>query len=442
MCRFEPSYFLPRKGCNVTKISLPRHDLHGSLAKEFRELRALASLDLRGNNITGNLEVLKENTALSSLDLKNTRISGDLQSLAKATKLGGLFLRGTQVSGDVVALSDATDLTYLDLSETKVYGDLATLSNVKNLRHLHLAETKVYGDLVTMSNATYLNGLDLSETKVHGDVVALKDAKNLLDLELSETEVYGDLASLANLTGLRSLQLSNTKVSGDFSVILQWKKIRHLSLSGSEVTSPPIDKWQNCCEYLETLDLVRTKIHIVDGFLANFESYSYNSEEYVSTCPFPALTALDMTGISLNLTVEELLRPFIGCKELRIFKTAECSLTGPMPNYITEIGFWEEEQDSEIDDWPLSKVLQLLDLSSNNVSKVEALPHNCRQVIFRDNPQISFGEDVVKKAAHHFVSLDLRNATFAHPSDARSSKNLSIVFKVGASRPIVCGKSV
>ena len=96
---------------------------------------------------------------------------------------------------------------------------------------------------------------------------------------------------------------------------------------------------------------------------------------------------------------------------------------------------------NSIDSWPLSQVLQLLDLSSNNVTKVEALPKNCRAVSFRDNPQISFGKGVVKKATDHFVSLDLRNASFAHPSDARSSKDFSTVFKVGVSRPIVCGQS-
>ena len=386
----------PRKGCDVTKILYSR-DLHGSLAKEFSELRALEKLNLRDNNITGNLEVLKENTALTYLNLQNTRISGDLQSLAKVTKLEHLYLQGTQVSGDLVALSNAKDLEVLGLSETKVYGDLVALSNATDLSYLYLSETKV----------------------------------------------HGDLASFANLTELLTLKLSNTKVSGDFSVISQWKKMYRLGLSGTEVTSHPIEKWQKCCEHLKTLDLARTKIRIVDGFLANFESYNYSGRDF--NCPFPSLTSLEMTGTPLNITVEELLRTFIGCKELRIFKAADCSLTGPMPEKFTGGGVPTPDiilRIMAMSNWPLSQVLQLLDLSSNNVTKVEALPHNCRAVSFGDNPQISFEEDVLKKATEHFVSLDLRNATFAHTSDARSSKNLSIVFKVGASRPIVCGKSV
>ena len=429
-------FFPPRNGCDVTAIYIRHRDLHSSLAKEFGELRALQKLDLPDHNITGNLDVPKENTALTWLHLQNTRISGDLQSLAKATKLERLNLQGTQVSGDVAALSNAKGLLALRLSKTQVYGDLVALSNVTELWSLDLSQTKVSGDVVALKNAKNLEVLGLSETKVSGDLVALSNATDLRYLDLSGTKVHGDMGSLATFTKLANLQLSSTKVSGDFSVILQWQKIQKLGLSGTEVTSHPTEKWQKCCEHLKTLDLSWSKIHIVDGFLANFESYDFLEAE--SNCPFPSLTALDMTGTPLNITVVELLRPFVGCKELLMFKAAECSLTGQMPNHVTEIGFWGEEQDSEIEDWPLSKVLELLDLSSNNVTKVQALPHNCLQVIFRDNPQISFEEDVVKKAVHHFVSLDLRNATFAHPSDTSSSKSLrAVFFKVGdSSRPI------
>ena len=359
--------FLPRKGCDVTRMKFPCRDLHGSLAKEFRELRALAWLELVHTNVTGNLDVLKENTALTYLNLQHTRISGDLQSLAEVTGLRAVWLGRTRVSGDLVALSNAKGLKTLDLSGTKVYGDL----------------------------------------------VALKNAKGLSHLDLSETKVYGDLASFANLKNLTALQLGNTKVFGDLSVILQWKKMNYLDLSATKVTSHPTEKWQHCCKHLQTLDLAWSKIHIVDGFLANFETFKYGPGW---DCPFPALTTLDMTGISLNITVEELLRPFIGCKELRILKAAACSLTGPLPVRLTV-------PSKRIDKWPLNNVLQLLDLSSNNVSKVEAIPRNCRAVSFRGNPQISFKEGLVKKATDDFVSLDLRNATFAHPSDARSSKN-------------------
>eukprot|EP00434_Breviolum_minutum_P016162 symbB.v1.2.014241.t1/scaffold1038.1/size142643/1 len=366
------------KGCDVTRIFLLDLDLHGSLAKEFRELRALAYLDLRDNNITGNLDVFKENTALIRLYLQNTRISRDLQSLAQVTKLERLDLQGTQVSGDVVALSNARGLSDLDLSETKVYGDL----------------------------------------------VALKNAKDLWGLHLSKTKVYGDMASLANLTHLWTLKLSNTKVSGDFSVISQWKWITRLDLSRTKVSGHPTEDFKDCCKELETLELAWTNVRIMDGFLEDFAP----TESWI--CPFPALRTLDVTRTSLNTTVEKLLSPFVGCKELRTFKAVECSLTGPMP--VRVILQWLARNQpilSGIYDWPLSKVLQLLDLSSNNVTKVEAMPRNCRAVGFRDNPQISFGEDVVKKATEHFVSLDLRNATFAHPSEVTDLFDSSVIKK-------------
>ena len=280
---------------------------------------------------------------------------------------------------------------------------------------------------MALSNATDLIFLDLSETKVYGDVVALSNATRLSYLDLSETKVYGDMVSFANLAELTTLKLSSTKVSGDLAVISQWKNIRHLGLSDTKLTGHPTKNFQNCCKNLGTLDLAQTNFHIVDGFLANFESYNLSEEAF--NCPFPALTTLNMTGTPLNTTVEKLLSPFVGCKDLRMFKAAECSLTGRMPNAVPARGttlwllMWA---------WPLT--LELLDLSSNNVTEVPRLPTTWKAVSFRGNPQISFGEDVVKKATEHFVSLDLRNATFAHPSDTRSREDLSTVFKCFQSR--------
>ena len=403
---------MPRNGCDVTRIRLHVHDLHGSLAKGFRELRALEKLDLRDNNITGDLHVLKENTALRDLDLAYTRISGDLQSLAKATKLERLYLRGTQVSGDLVALSNAKDLRRLHLTETKVHGEIAGLTNATGLEYLHLSQTKVYGDLVALSNAKDLEELELSETKVHGDVVALSNATGLGHLDLSETKVYGDLVSLANLTELWTLQLSSTKVSGDLAVMLRWQKIRHLGLSGTKVSGHPTEDFKGCCKDLRTLKLAWTEVRSVDGFLANFESLKWRPHRVPEWfCPFPALTSFNITGNSLNITVRKLLNPFVGCSELRAFGAAACSLTGKL---------------LEMRGSPLGRVLQLLDLSSNNVTKVEALPANARHVMFRENPSISFKEDVVKKATQEFVSVDLRNATFADPRDTELASDLTL----------------
>ena len=342
---------LPRRGCNVTEIYLRGRDLQGSLAKEFRELRALASLDLRETEVTGDLAVLKENFELRLLYLQNTRISGDLQSLAKATKL---------------------------------------------------------------------ERLDLGQ-QVYGDVVALKNAKGLWHLDLSETKVHGNLAAFANLTQLEELHLSNTKVSGDLAAMLRWEKIERLGLSGTKVSGHPTKDFKDCCKNLWTLELAQTEVRILDGFLEDFEPHNESTHEWI--CPFPALTSFNITGISVNTTLLKLFRPFFGCSMLRAFGAAASSLKGKLPVMRA---------------FPLGRVLQLLDLSSNNITKVEALPHNCRIVIFRENPSISFKEDVVKKATQDFVSVDLRHATFADPRDTE----LASVLVCSCDSSTVCLKYV
>ena len=342
------------------------------MAKEFRELRALEELVVGDNNITGDVDVLKEKFELRRLHLQNTQVSGSLKSLAKATKLERLDLRGTQVSGDVVALKNAKGLLSLDLSETKVYGDL----------------------------------------------VALRNAKHVWALDLSETKVYGDVACLANLTVLQTLRLSNTKVSGDLAVMLRWKKIIDLGLSGTKVSGHPTKDFKDCCKKLETLELAWTNVRIMDGFLSHFEPYDLITEEWI--CPFPELRSFNITGISLNTTVWELLEPFFRCSKLQAFGAAACSLTGEFPEFF---------------EWPLDQALQLLDLLSNNVTYVEALPQNLRHVTLRENPSISFGKTVLKKAAQDFVAVDLRNATFADPRDTELASDSTLflfVLVIGA----------
>ena len=62
-------------------------------------------------------------------------------------------------------------------------------------------------------------------------------------------------------------------------------------------------------------------------------------------------------------------------------------------------------------------MLSVLDLGSNNVTDVAKLPGSCRTLVLTGNPGVSFGAGVVEKAIKEMVFIDLRNATFANPSD-------------------------
>ena len=370
LCVASSHPFLPRKGCDVTRINFGifRHDLHGSLAKEFSELRALEKLDLRDNNITGDLHVLKQNTLLRDLDLDNTRISGDLQSLAKATKLERLYLRGTQVYGDVVALSNAKDLRRLHLTETKVHGDVVALKNAKGLWHLDLAETRVHGDLASLAKSHKV-----------GEFAAVQHQS------LRRSVRHVTLGKKSNAWAFRApksavIQRKTSKIAAKISGLWSW----HGRMFALWMAS------------------FRTSSHTMKAPMSGFVPFR----------PWRRSTSLETHWTSQCGSCSN---PSSDAQCCEPFGAAACSLTGKLPVMRA---------------FPLGRVLQLLDLSSNNVTKVEALPRNVRHLMLRENPSISFAEDVVKMATQEFVSVDLRNATFADPRDTKLTSDLTLFLSV------------
>ena len=369
---FQDASMMPRPrwkdSCfDVIKIEFPGRDLGGSLHPEIAKLSKLQSLVLRDSNVSGSVDVLANNTELEYLELRNTRVAGQLEDLSKANHLYALDLRGTEVTGDLAALANATYLQGLHLSNRAVLGDLKSLAKMK-----------------------WLQELDLRGIKVTGDLAALARATELRDLHLSNTAVFGELKSLAKMNDLKELDLGNLKVIGDASVMAEWSKIKHIDLSGTQV------------EFVKT------------GFLQQFEPYNRTEHKWTWKCPWPALRFLDVSQTSHFSLAKDLLRPLTGCGELATLKATGCGMTGPL---------WPEIVDGwgdiiPMNRWPLSQALSVLDLASNNIMKVSKLPGSCRTLVLTGNPDVSFGAGVLQMAIKDMVFVDLRNATFANPSDA------------------------
>ena len=348
--------------CAVTwRIDLPgRRDLGGSLHPEISKLPKLEVLDLDDTNVSGSLDVLANNTQLGWLWLRHTRVTGRLEDLPKA--LSKLDLTGTEVTGDLAALAHFTKLSHLRLSSTAVSGKLKSLAKLKELKEL-----------------------DLSNTAVSGELQSLTKLEKLTKLEMSNTAVSGKLKSLEKLKRLQKLDLANLKVMGDVAVMAEWSEIEHVDLSGTEVEFDLFQKFE-----------------------------PYNRTEYEWQCPLPELRFLDVSRTSQFSQAQDLLRPFAGCGKLAKLGAAGCGLTGPLwPEIRSRFG-----DTISIDRWPLSQVLSVLHLARNNVTAVAKLPGSCRTLVLTGNPHVSFGAGVVEKAIKEIVFIDLRNATFANPSDA------------------------
>jgi len=218
------------------------------------------------------------------------------------------------------------------------------------------------------------------------------NATQLQHLDVSGTEVSGDVRELNNSNELRYLHLSGTKISG---ALVHWKEIQDLQLSGTKVQI--------------------FGASFLDGFWPRDDQGKW-------ICPFLSLKSFDVSGTPLSTTVEKLLRPFLGCRALEAFKAAECNLTGGIPSRLQV-----DSQGSFRDEWPVSQVLRVLDLASNHVTSVEALPPKCQAVTLAGNPSIEFEAGVLEKAVSNKVALDLRNVWFANKSEANHVLDTGVV---------------
>ena len=288
---------------------------------------------------------------------------------------------------------DVTEINFYYPLHGSLHDQFRELSG---LQQLHLDDTNVEGDLGVLQANTKLERLSMRATRVSGSLKNLQNASRLRHLDLSKTEVSGDVGELTNAE-LRYLHLSGTKVSG---ALLPWKEIQDLHLSG-------------------------TKVQILGpSFL---EDFCPRDAQGKWICPFPSLKSFDVSGTPLSTTVERLLRPFLGCGALQGIKAAECNLTGAIPSRLqvdSQGSFRDHTQ------WPVSQVLRVLDLASNNVTRVEALPAKCQALILAGNPSMDFKTGVLKKAINDKVALDLRNVLFVNTED---TKRLLSIFLCGLS---------
>ena len=392
----------------------------------------LQHLDVSGTGVSGDLMAVANATNLEYLDVSRTSVSGDLVAVANATRLWRLYVSGTSVSGDLAAVANATNLHHLDVSGTSVSGDLVAVANATNLRHLYVSRTSVAGNLMAVANATNLEHLDVSRTGVSGDLVAVANATNLEHLDVSGTSVAGDLVAVANAKYLQHLDVSGTEVSGDVGELTN-AELRYLHLSGTKI-SGALFRWKE----IQELHLPGTKVEMLGAsFLEDFWPRDAQGKWI---CLFPSLKSFDVSGTPLSTSVEKLLRPFLGCRALQDIKAAECNLTGTIPSTLQVDSQGSFCNHSE---WPVSQVLQVLDLASNSLTRVEALPPKCQAVILAGNPSMDFKTGVLKKAISNKVALDLQNVLFVNTQDTKRLLSiflcgLSLVCKTGIEAGIGC----
>ncbi len=130
----------------VLQLSMNR--LEGAIPAEISSLQALEFLVLSDNLLSGNIPMLSNNTHLVHLDLRHNELVGELVSFMLPESLEFLSLSKNQLSGGIGAVGSLSKLNYLDLSFNQFSGAIpSSLFGIAGLSYLLLNRNQLSGPL-------------------------------------------------------------------------------------------------------------------------------------------------------------------------------------------------------------------------------------------------------------------------------------------------------
>eukprot|EP00435_Cladocopium_sp_Y103_P043821 s102_g12.t1 len=285
-----------------------------------------------------------------------------------------------------------TSLQSVKLTSPKLTGDIKSFAGLENLLYLELPGTRVEGNLNALAQLKCWT-LDLSETSVVGnlnDVVVSKTwCKLLVHLRLSGTAVTGDFSKLTECISIREVDLSNTAVCGSITAA-----------------------WRGRCGFLHTLKLQSSRVQ----FLPDGEEVE-KLKDHRSDSLLPNLRELDLSNCAVNSTVEDLLLT-LAMSPLTSIQATVSGLYGDMPKLIDVEATVDGKNQSNFT-YPLAKSLLVIDLSSNNVSKVVDLPvqPHLGRISLQENGQLNVEPAVLIDARKQQIVVDLSGVTVGNEEE-------------------------
>ncbi|CAK9862513.1 unnamed protein product [Sphagnum jensenii] len=205
----------------VLQLSMNR--LEGAIPAEISSLQALEFLVLSDNLLSGNIPVLSKNTHLTHLDLRHNELVGELVSFMLPDSLEFLSLSKNQLSGGIGAVGSLSKLNYLDLSFNQFSGAIpSSLFGISGLSYLLLNRNQLSGPLpMTLP-------LNSDEQLV-----------TIQEVDLSFNLLQGNIPAF--LAGVQSLYLNNNLFIGtvpqEFVASLEASTLQSLYLQHNYLSS-------------------------------------------------------------------------------------------------------------------------------------------------------------------------------------------------------------
>ena len=216
----------------------------GIIPPELADLPRLRTLELAGNQISGNIPPeLGQLSELETLDVAHNQLSGRIPAeLGDLSSLRSLNLAGNRLYGEIPPeVSRLASLELLELAGNDLTGEIpAELGNLSSLQKLNLRENEFGGRIPPeLGQLASLAVLDFAESGVTGSIPPeIGDLAGLEVLDLSKNELTGDIPpELGGLRNLTELNLGQNRLTGLIPWELGWlTKLTDLQFGGNQLT--------------------------------------------------------------------------------------------------------------------------------------------------------------------------------------------------------------
>ncbi|KAI8894844.1 hypothetical protein BC833DRAFT_623593 [Globomyces pollinis-pini] len=338
----DPSKPVP----SITSINLSRFatgiTLKGTITEYVSQFTSLRSLDLRSNQISGQIDSISFPESLETILLSANWISGELpQDFSYLTNLKTLDISGNQLTGGINNVILPVSIQVLDLGLNYLSGDLPKdLSGLTNLISIYLASNQFTGGIDTIILPESLQSVELGDNKLSGELPQdLSSLINLKILGLATNRFTGEISNIVFPTSISIIDFGDNQLSGDLPPDLSGlTDLEYLILSRNQFTGRIDNILLPAALYY--LDLANNTLvgeipqHINGLASLNFIDMSYNDLSGGIPQDLSGLTSLEylyLRNNRLNGTIENIAYP----EFLSILDLSANQLTGGLPQDFT-----------------------------------------------------------------------------------------------------------
>ncbi|XP_057490621.1 receptor protein-tyrosine kinase CEPR2-like [Actinidia eriantha] len=368
---------------NLTWIFLGGLNLRGEIPESIFELTALQTLDISGNEISGNFpKSISKLQNLIKIELFQNNLTGELpRELADLTLLQEIDISSNQMFGKLPPeIGNLKNLTVFQLYKNNFSGELPPgFGDLHHLKSFSIYRNSFSGEfLENFGRFSPLNVIDISENKFSGGFPKfLCENGNLQYLLALDNNFSGELAgNYAKCKSLERLRINQNYLSGKIPDGL-WAlpNAKLIDLSDNEFTggiSPQIGSSISLNELILGNNKFSGELPLEIGKLTQLERLQLSNNDFSGRIPSEIgnLKQLSSLHVEANSFTGPIPVDLGQCDRLVDLNLALNSLSGNIPNTISQMSSLNSLNLSGNElKGSIPKNLQKLKLSSIDLSK-------------------------------------------------------------------------